>query len=111
MVKKFLKLFDKYGIVMCVIEMPWEMESQVVSMQLKISGVQVYIPRKVSYQEYDDPKFINDKIIIRSHVGVYLKGDYFYTVVDFEKDVYRCNYYSTKRFAEIEYQKTLEANK
>lgn len=96
----------KYKITMCVVGMPREMGSQRVSMQLMVGGFPVIIPEEVAYQVYDDPKLIGEKIVIRSHVGVDLRGDYFYTVIGgIVPSHYGHVYYFTKTSAQLEYEK------
>jgi hypothetical protein len=105
-VRYFVNETDKYEVIMCVSEMPRAMESQQVSMQLLVNGKSIPIPKEVSYQEYDHPKLINGKIIIRPHVGIHPEGDYFYVIIDGEVlDHWKPTYYCTKRFAQVEYQK------
>lgn len=94
---------DKYEVIMGVAEMPRAMHSQQVSVQLLVNGKLIPIPKKVSYQEYDNPKIINNKIVVRPHVGVDSEGDYFYVIIDDEVlDHWEPAYYFTKRCVEIE---------
>jgi hypothetical protein len=105
-VRYFENKTDEYQVAMCVVQMPMQMQSQQVSMQLIVNGKLISIPKQVSYQVYDPPKKINNKIVIRAHVGVHPEGDYFYAIIDGKVlDHWKPTYYFTKRFAQIEYEK------
>jgi|GEM_PF-6767404 len=53
---------------MCTVEMPKIMDSQMISTQLVVNGRQEFdFPIKLSYQVYDNPKYINGKIVVRAH--------------------------------------------
>lgn len=69
---------------MCKIEMPSIMESQTTSLQLVVNGSQQFtVPLKLSYQVYDDPKYIDGKIVVRAYIGMYNpEKTHFYLVVN-----------------------------
>jgi hypothetical protein len=86
-----------HQVMMVVAEMPQRMLSQQVSLQLKVDGKSIDVPKKVSYQEYNHPKIIKGAIVVRAHVGVHPEGDYFYVVI------HKGTHYLTQRSAEVEF--------
>lgn len=104
-IRYFKNTTDNYEVTMFVVGMPREIR---VSIQLIVNRKYIDIPNLVSYQEYDNPKMIHNKIVIRSHSGVHSQGDHFYTIIGGEDlDNYSPSYYFTKRLAQIEHE---EAN-
>ncbi len=80
----FIGQADGNTVNMCMISMPEIMDSQMISMQLIVNGRQEFIaPIKLSYQVYDNPKYINGKIVVRASIGQYNPENmHFYIVIN-----------------------------
>lgn len=79
----FIGKADDNTVNMCTVEMPRIMDSQVISVQLVVNGAQQFaFPLKLSYQVYDNPKYINGKIVVRASIGMDdPEKQHFYVVV------------------------------
>lgn len=80
----FVGKADANTVNMCTVEMPRIMDSQVISVQLVVNGSQQFtFPLKLSYQLYENPKYINGKIVVRAYIGMYNpEKQHFYVVVN-----------------------------
>jgi len=99
----YVSQIDTCKIIMLTFSLPGIFNSDEYNIRLKVNGHFINIPRKLLNQQYDNPKIIFKKIIIRVHSGFYPGKNPFYVVIEPNGN----NYYYTKSANEAFYDSEL----
>lgn len=88
LVRLFVGYLGNNKITMCITQMPDVIQSEEVSLQLRVNGKYIYVTHKAPCLDYEKPKYILKKIIIRAYSGIYPSHKYFYIIIEPDGSAY-----------------------